>query len=96
MNDQDKELLERIDNGTYTDEDQLLLNENHQIEERFLFHYKNHNEVESIYKIGDRYFKLRWSQSDGGEYEDEFPNELEEVKPVKKMVEVTEWETVNK
>lgn len=48
----------------------------------------------TIIKVKDRYFAVGWSEGLTECQESYYDGPVEEVKPVKKMVEITEWVAV--
>lgn len=50
----------------------------------------------SVYRVGEQYFEVTSSRDNCGYWSDgeSYDPEVREVKPVKKVVEITEWEAV--
>lgn len=47
-----------------------------------------------IFQVNDRYFAIPWMKGLTEYQEDFFDNQPYEVKPIKKMIEVTEWKAI--
>jgi hypothetical protein len=93
----DKEFITRYDNGEKFTEEELseLLYDFYTVDEdRDPDIYKCHQSVTTIFKVDDRLFALCWIEDHGMYQEHEFYDQPYEVKAVKKMVEITEYERV--
>lgn len=89
----EKEILNKIDNDEKLTESELSELTCDDIEREYGDNRRWSRSVESICKIGDRYFSITWEQGLTECQEDEYYSQPVEVKKVtyEKTITVTEW-----
>jgi hypothetical protein len=86
------EMLAKIDAGTLTEEDRGTLA--YEMDEVEVIEGDNHRwqqEMETIFKIGDRHFSICWMSGLTECQENDFYNDPVEVEAITKTIKVTKW-----
>ena len=88
------EYLKLIDNKIQLTKEQISELTDFEIESKMVSHSRWSIEMETIVQIQNRFFLISWSKAATEYQENYFDDQPVEVKPVKKMVEVTEWVSI--